>query len=103
MNRKLFIINSITLILGVLLGISINFLTNDPSINSLLVSVGIGKNTLIGIVSMFTVLLIVLEYFKFRDQNTNILPNSTITQNQRTGNNSQAYQSGGDMNITQKK
>jgi hypothetical protein len=101
MNRKLLIIQLITVVLVVLSAIFINFLTNDKTVNDWLLEKGIGTKTLLGAVFGITVLLLVLEFFKFRNQDSNepIKSKSGLTQNQRSGSNSQNYQSGRDIVI----
>lgn len=105
MNRKLLIIQLITAFLLVLIAVFINFLTNDKSVNEWLLEKGIGAKTLIATVFVITVLILVFEYFKFRNQASNepIKSKNSITQNQRSGDNSQNYQAGGDINIVHQK
>jgi hypothetical protein len=101
MNIKLLFILLTTVVLLLLSAIIINFLTNDKNINNWLLEQGIGTKEFI--VALITVggLLLIFEYFKFRNRGSNepIKSKSGITQNQRSGDNSQNYQAGGDITI----
>lgn len=102
MNRKLLTIQLTTIFLSTLLAVFINLLTNDKNVNDWLTEKGVGTRTLFGIIFFILVLALVLEYFKFRSPDTSD-DKGTIIQNQRSGDNSQNYQAGGDININQKR
>lgn len=93
--------------MDVLLAIFVNFLTNDKNVNDWLLERGIETKQLIGTFIVFTVLLLVLEYFKFLHNQNSSQPLKDknklgITQSQKSGDNSRNYQAGGDININQK-
>ncbi len=103
MNRKLLIITLSTAFLGIALAISINFLTNDKNISDWLVEKGIGTKELIGTVSVITVIFLILEFFKFHNQNSTEIAKdndkSGINQNIKVTDNSQNYQVVGDITV----